>query len=75
MAVSVAKDAAFSAGTPHVVYEGRFLRSTNSKTSWSITPDGRHFLRIQQVEPEHPVTHIDLVLNWFEELKAKMAGR
>ena len=38
-------------------------------------PAASRYLRIQQVEPERPVTHIDLVLNWFEELKAKAASR
>ncbi len=45
------------------------------RRSWSIALDGSRFLRIQQVEPEHPVTRVDLVLNWFEELKTKVAAR
>jgi serine/threonine-protein kinase len=75
MAVSVARGATFSASVPRLLYEGRFLKSTNNRTSWSVAPDGSRFLRIQQVETEHPVTHIDLVLNWFEEVKAKVSSR
>ena len=75
MSVGVTLGPAFSAAAPRLMYEGRFLRSTNNKTSWSITPDGQHFLRIQQVEPERAVTRVNLVLNWFEELKAKVASR
>jgi hypothetical protein len=57
------------------VHEGRFLRATTGPTGWSITPDGSRFLRIQRVEQERAVTRIDLVLNWFEELKARVAAR
>ena len=73
MAVTVAPGAAFSASTPRLVYEGRFFRTINGNTSWSLTPDGRRFLRIQNVEPERPITRIDLVLHWFLELKQRGA--
>jgi Tol biopolymer transport system component len=75
MGVGVTLGTAFSASAPHVVHEGRFLQSHTGPTSFSITPDGSRFLRIQQVEPERAITRIDLVLNWFEELKAKVTSR
>jgi hypothetical protein len=56
------------------VHEGRFLRGSNGNTSWSITRDGTRFLRIQLVEPERAITHVDLVLNWFTELQQRVAG-
>jgi Tol biopolymer transport system component len=68
MGVTVNAGATFSASAPHLVHEGRFLKSVNGNTSWDVTPDGKRFVRIQQVEPERPVTRIDLVLNWFDEL-------
>ena len=37
-----------------------------------ITPDGRRFLMIQPVEPEQAATKINVVLNWFEELKRRV---
>ena len=41
-----------------------------------IAPDGQRFLMIQPVEPEQPPTQINVVLNWFEELKRRVpAGR
>jgi hypothetical protein len=74
MGVTVAPGAAFSASTPHVVHEGRFLKSINGNTDSSITRDGARFLRIQQVEPEHAITHFDLVLNWFDEARRLVPG-
>ena len=75
MGVRVTPGAAFSAGAPNVVQEGRFVQSSTGTSAWSITPDGSRFLRIQRVEPERATTRIDLVQNWFEEVKAKAASR
>jgi Tol biopolymer transport system component len=69
MGVTVTPGAAFSASTPHLVHEGRFFKTINGNTSWNVTPDGKRFLRIQQVVPERAITHLELVLNWFSELK------
>jgi dipeptidyl aminopeptidase/acylaminoacyl peptidase len=74
MGVAVMPGAAFSAGPPHLVHEGRFFRTINGNTSWSVAPDGKRFLRIQQVEPERAVTQVELVLNWFSELAPLAAG-
>jgi serine/threonine-protein kinase len=74
MGATVTIGAAFSASVPRLVHEGRFLKSVNGNTSWSVTPDGTRFLRIQQVEPERAITHIELVLNWFSELRPIASG-
>ena len=36
-----------------------------------VTSDGQRFLMIQNVESEQPATQINVVLNWFEELRRK----
>jgi len=69
MSAAVTTGAVFSASAPRLIHEGRFRRASNGNTSWSTTRDGARFLRIQPVEPEQPVTRIDLVLNFFTELK------
>ncbi|MEO8634677.1 MAG: protein kinase [Gemmatimonadales bacterium] len=75
MGVTVIPGATFSTSSPRVVQEGRFFRSITGNTSYSITRDGARFLRIQPVNPEPAITHIDLVLNWFSALKHRAAGR
>jgi serine/threonine-protein kinase len=77
MGVTVTPGAAFSASTPHLVLEGRYFRTINGNTSWCATRDGRRFLRIQQVVQDRAITNIELVLNWFSELKplASAGGR
>jgi serine/threonine-protein kinase len=68
MGVTVTPGTAFSASTPRVIHEGVFQKSINSNTPYTTTRDGQRFLRIQQVDPERVITHVSLVLNWFEEV-------
>ncbi len=68
MAVEIKTAPEFSAGTPRVVVQGRYRASANGNTHYAASADGRRFLRIQRVQPERPVTHIDVVLNWFLRL-------
>ncbi len=71
MAVTVEPGADFAASLPRLVHEGRFVSQINGNTSWSMTPDGARFLRIQSVEPERAIKQFELVLNWFSELKPR----
>jgi hypothetical protein len=40
--------------------------------NWDISPDGQRFLMVKPVEPQQAATQINVVLNWFEELKQKV---
>jgi hypothetical protein len=57
--------------TPRVLFEGRYRIGLNSVAAFSVSSDGRRFLRVQQVQPDRPVTRIDVVLNWFSQLQSK----
>ncbi len=70
MAVTVAPGATLSVTAPRVLFEGRYRPSLNSLTAFAVSADGRRFLRVQQVQPDRPVTRIDVVLNWLAEFKA-----
>jgi hypothetical protein len=41
---------------------------------YDVAPDGQRFFATSWLPapPVAPVTHINLILNWFEELKAKV---
>lgn len=41
--------------------------------SYDIAPDGEHFVMIRH-EPAAIPDRIDIVINWFEELKAKVGN-
>jgi len=75
MVVDVATDAVFSAGPPRVLFEGKYIASPNNTTGYDVSKDGNRFLRVQPVNAEAPTTQIDIVLNWFEELKERASHR
>jgi hypothetical protein len=44
--------------------------------TYDITPDGKHFLGVVAVGETTSAQQIQIVLNWFEELKARVpAGK
>ena len=69
MVVDITTRPAFQAGTPRLLFEGRFVPSPNGVTGYSISPDGRRFLMVQAVQPEPPATVLHLIRGWAEELK------
>ena len=75
MGVTVTPGPTFSASLPRVVHEGRFFRTINGNTSYSIAADGARFLRIQPVNPEPAIRRIELVLDWFPGLKRGGSAR
>ena len=69
MAVPVTTQPTFRAGTPTLLFEGQYHNDFNwSPPNYDVTPDGQRFLMIQPGEQE-AATQINVVLNWFEELK------
>jgi len=65
----------FSAGVPRQLFEGRY-RINGAFRSWDITPDGQRFLLVQEIpQPTAHVSELELVLNWSEELKARVPAK
>ncbi len=69
MAVSVQTEPTFRAGRPEVLFEGRYVitRFQPGYQYYDISPDGQRFLMIKAEEGS--TGQINVVLNWFEELK------
>ncbi len=59
-----------SAERPRLLFEGSYLRSDTGGSGYDVAGDGR-FLMIQPVEPERAVTSINVVLQWFDDLKGR----
>ena len=72
LAVDVSTSSTFSVGAPRLVMHGRYRPAANGMTPFGISPDGRRFLRVRQIEPERPLDRIDVVLNWLAEVKAPL---
>lgn len=78
MLVPVETGATPRVGTPRRLFEWEPAVVRDQPVSlFDVAPDGLRFYAIQQLpEPAPPmVTHIRLVLNWFEELKGKVPAR
>ena len=71
MVVPIQTAPSFSAGTPQMLFEGRYGSQANIR-GYDVSADGQHFFFTQYKE-RSPVraTEMILVQNWFEELKAK----
>jgi serine/threonine protein kinase len=61
----------FKAGTPRTLFGGVSL-ATYPLRSYDVYPDGQHFIVAKNDElPDQRVTRLNVVLNWFEELKRR----
>jgi hypothetical protein len=54
---------------PRPLFEGRYRTNLNANTAYGVSADGRRFLRIQQAQPNRAVDHVEVVLDWFDELR------
>jgi Tol biopolymer transport system component len=70
MAVSIASGRGFSAETPHVLFEGRFVPTRRGEAAYDVSPDDRRFVMVQR-KLESVATHLNVVLNFSEELKRR----
>jgi Tol biopolymer transport system component len=75
LAVTVSSAGSLSVGDARKLFDLRAGtgRSTNH-AGYDVAPDGRRFL-VQLLDPRAIPTQINVVLNWFEELKAKVPAR
>ena len=63
---------ALAVGKSRVLFEGDFVLSHHD---YGMLPDGRHFIMIQPVAGKMPPAELHVVVNWPEELKARLAAR
>src|SRR6266403_1755963 len=73
MAVETTTRPSFTASKPRVLFEGRYEPSPATTPNYDVSPDGQRFLMLKpnQQEASAP-TQINVVLNWFEELKRRV---
>ena len=75
MAVSVEAGNALKTGRPESLFERRHARGPNGVRNYDVSSDGQRFVMIQP-GAQTPMTQINVVLNWFEELKQQvLTGR
>src|ERR1700682_4040404 len=72
MAVDINTQPGFSAGTPSMLFEGQYVPTPATLPNHDVSPDGQRFLMLKSSESAGSATQINVVLNWFEELKRRV---
>jgi serine/threonine protein kinase len=70
MSVAVQTQPDFSAETPKFMFEGSYLNVPG--VSYDVAPDGQRFMMLEESVKQPPTTRLNVVLNWFEELKQRV---
>jgi len=70
--VDITTEPAFRAGTPRLLFEAGYEGTGPGfdGANYDVSPDGQRFVMVQASKvQQEAVTQINVVLNWFEELK------
>ncbi len=72
MAVSVTPGAAFLPAAPKALFADSYAEPLDTDHYYfDVSPDGRRFLMVKPLDRPKSIVQLDVVLNWFEELKTK----
>ena len=55
-----------------MLFEGPYEPTYGTVPNYDVSADGQRFLMVKASEQEQASTQIDVVLNWFEELKRRV---
>jgi len=69
MAVEIDTRSSFAAGKPKSLFQGLYQPTPILDANYDVSPDSRRFLMIKPGGEEQAPTQVNLVLNWFEDLK------
>jgi serine/threonine-protein kinase len=73
MSAPIAGGPNFSAGRPTILFEGQYEPSLVGYANYDVSPDGQRFLMLKAgAAAETEPTQINVVLNWFEDLKRRV---
>ena len=69
MSVSISAGATLNTGRPQRLFERPYDRTLALWPNYDVSPDGQRFLMLKTVEQNESPAQINVVVNWFEELK------
>jgi eukaryotic-like serine/threonine-protein kinase len=72
MVVDVRTTPAFSASRPRLLFTGAFTRRGIDAVNYDVSPDGQSFVMLNSGEDERAASQINVVFNWFDELKQRV---
>ena len=71
MSVAIATTPVLTAGSPRMLFEGSYLASDTGGAGYDVAQDGR-FLMVEPLDLEPPATTIDVVINWFDDVRHRV---
>ena len=69
MSASIEKRGALTVGKPKVLFGNYRRLPLDTGISYDMAPDGQHFLTTRAKEGEEGLQQINIVLNWFDEIR------
>jgi len=69
MVADIVSQPSLSASKPRLLFEGQFLLSPATTPNYDVSRDGQRFLMVKADAESEGATQINVVLNWFEDLK------
>ena len=72
MAASFTTSPTLSFEVPRLLFEGNYLNI--SGVDYDVSPDGQRFLLLKPIKESSSRTQLNVVTNWFEELRHKVTG-
>src|SRR5262249_54175027 len=73
MAAAIETKAIFAAAKPRLLFEGYYRTGIYTfLQNYDVSLDGQRFLMIKASEQESSARQINVVLNWFEDLKERV---
>jgi eukaryotic-like serine/threonine-protein kinase len=74
MSVSISAGATLNTGRPQRLFERPYERTLALWPNYDVAPDGQRFLMVKTIDAGETPAQINVVLNWFEELKRVVAA-
>ncbi|HEV8383222.1 MAG TPA: hypothetical protein VGQ11_00005, partial [Candidatus Acidoferrales bacterium] len=71
MSVAYSAKPEFSPSPPRTLFEGRYEIHPRHEGIYDVSPDGKRFLLVKSAGSEAGQSQLHVVLNWFEEVKAR----
>jgi eukaryotic-like serine/threonine-protein kinase len=72
MSVEITTQPTFSAATPTELFVRTLNLPDTGSPDYDVSPDGQRFLMLREAPHDLPPLQLNVVLNWFEELKERV---
>ena len=72
MAAGTTTQPTFSADNPKMLFGGQYVPTVQTMPNYDVSRDGQRFPMVKASEQTEAATQINVVLNWFEELKRRV---